>query len=107
MPKNETANETHMIDSYMFVTGGRPAIRQRITIPLAWKIRPTIARTTPAIFRELRLAGASSSEAAPAVAVALPATPKPDEGGWATLVGARRKWAMSRSNSAMPYDQAA
>jgi hypothetical protein len=29
-----TAKETQMIDSYMFVTGGRPAIMQRIAIPL-------------------------------------------------------------------------
>src|SRR5260370_1163368 len=34
IPKNETANETQIIDSYMFVTGGRPAIMQRITIPV-------------------------------------------------------------------------
>jgi hypothetical protein len=34
IPKNNTANETQMIDSYMFVTGGRPAIIQRITIPV-------------------------------------------------------------------------
>ena len=33
--ENETANETQMIDSYIFVTGGRPAIKQRIAIPLA------------------------------------------------------------------------
>jgi hypothetical protein len=35
IPKNETANETQMIDSYMLVTGGRPAIMQRMMIPAA------------------------------------------------------------------------
>jgi len=34
IPKNDAAKETQMIDSYMFVTGGRPAIRQRNTIPV-------------------------------------------------------------------------
>ena len=36
-----------MIDSYMFVTGGRPAIRQRRTMPVAWEARPRMAMATP------------------------------------------------------------
>ena len=34
-PNADTANETQMIDSYMFVTGGRPPIMQRKTMPVA------------------------------------------------------------------------
>ena len=50
-----TANDTQMIDSYMFVTGGRPAMKQRSVIAVAWNSTPATATATPTMRSAPRL----------------------------------------------------